>query len=747
MLKILLAATLANAGLSGTVVEKGTRRKLAGIEVSIPARELSALTDAEGRFSFDPLPPGEHEVVIAAPGYLRFATRQILADNQRLEVVYRIEREFSSPLEATVEGDRQRMEVSHTRLGPTELSQTAGSQGDALKVVENLPGVARTSPIGGGPLVIRGSNPLDSGVFLDAHLIPLLYHFYALASTFNSDLIGSIDYLPGSFGVEHGDFTGGLVEVKSRAARDELHGYAKTSLIDASVLLEGSAGVKGLTFAIAGRRSLLDLAFKSISSDSLAFTTAPQYYDAQLRLDYKPPGSAHSFSLLALVSDDKLGLLLKRPTDADPNNSGDVFNQEGFSQIRLRHGYHSGNFSLDTSALFGTELTEVRDSTRTDVRVNDVRLGLRSTATYRFSDALAGSVGVDVNHDRFRYRARAPASGIRREGDSLAQRFRPDDPIVDQPPAIGNRFNPAVWSELRLKPFERLTLTAGARFDAFAYSQQGSPSYTVSPRLGVRWELTDALALKAGAGLYTQGSRAADTTSAFGNPNLLPQRAWQTSLGAELRPIQGLFFSAEGFYKRLDHIPVRTDASVIVNGRPVPQNLDNAGIGRIYGAEFLLRKELTDRLFGWVSYTLSRSERLDRPGQPWRLFDYDQTHNVTAVISYKLPRGWQIGGRFRLISGNVETPVLGAKYLAASDSYFPISGKINSSRLPTFHQLDVRVDKTWTFDRWTLNVFLDLLNAYNHGSIEGVAHSYDFANREFVKGLPIIPSLGVKGEF
>jgi hypothetical protein len=390
VLEVLLTVTLANAGLSGTVLERGTRHKLAGIEVSLTALDRSAVSDAEGRFSLEDLPPGEYDVVIAAPGYLRFTSREKLSDNQRLEVVYRIEREFASNLEATVQGERERQELSHTRLGPAEFSQTAGSQGDALKVVEDLPGVARTSPIGGGPLVIRGSNAVDSGVFLDGHQIPLLYHFYALTSTFNSDLIGEIDYLPGNFGVDHGDFTGGIVDVKSRAARDELHGYAKTSLIDAGALLEGNTGIQGLNFAIAGRRSLVDLVLRSVSSDRFNFTTAPQYYDAQARLDYHPPGSAHSFSLLGLISDDQLGVLIKRPPDADPNSSGDAFNENRFSQLRLRHGYHSAKFTLDTSLFVGTQYTESRYPNREDARVHEVQTALRSTASYRFSEDVKG---------------------------------------------------------------------------------------------------------------------------------------------------------------------------------------------------------------------------------------------------------------------------------------------------------------------------------------------------------------------
>ena len=160
-----------------------------------------------------------------------------------------------------------------------------------------------------------------------------------------------------------------------------------------------------------------------------------------------------------------------------------------------------------------------------------------------------------------------------------------------------------------------------------------------------------------------------------------------------------------------------------------------------------MRKELTDRLFGWIAYTLSRSDRVDRPGQVRRLFDFDQTHNLTIVASYQLPRGWQLGARLRLISGNPDTPVLGARYTSATDSYLPIYGPTNSTRLPLFHQLDVRIDKVWTFDAWNLDLYLDVLNTYNHRSIEGTQYSYDYSQSSYIGGLPLFPSLGLKGSF
>src|SRR5262249_36681323 len=223
-----------------------------------------------------------------------------------------------------------------------------------------------------------------------------------------------------NFGAAHGDITGGMVDVRSRTPRDGFHGYVKQSLLDSSVLLEG-APTPEVRIAGAIRRSWVDLILSNVgSSKDFSYTTAPRYYDAQLRLDYKPDASAHSFSLLALISDDQLGLLVKRPLDADPNRSGDIFEELQFSQVRARHSWRSGALTIDSSGFFGTELTDQRRGITLDVKVNGVLLGLRSTASYTFSDALAGSFGLDVNNDHIRYHAKAPASGPDREGDPVS---------------------------------------------------------------------------------------------------------------------------------------------------------------------------------------------------------------------------------------------------------------------------------------------------------------------------------------
>ncbi len=739
-------ATELPVNFAGLVRERGTRRKLAGVEVAIGS--LIATTDAQGRFAMRGAPEGPVAVSVSSPGHRAFTARERIGQGERLEVAYRIEPEYASPFEATVQGERERQEISKTTITAEEIAKIPGSQGDALKVIEDLPGVARTSPIGGGQLVIRGSKPGDSFVYLDGEPIPLLYHFGAISSTVNPDLLDAIEFIPGNFSAAYGDITGGLVEVKTRKLREEPHGYANLNLLEASALVEGQVA-PGLTLAVAGRRSYIDVILRAVAPSNADFglTVAPRYYDAQLRIDWRPPASPHQFSFLALTSDDALGLVLKRPTDQDPNLSGSIDAETGFQQLRARHIYRHGAFSIETVAMFEKLLLQFVIGP-SNFFLNGHNLFLRSTASAEVSDALAFSGGIDAANRRVAVGATFRQSFLFREGDFNSQGPRPDDATITVPPTFFNRLSPGAWAEARIHLLPNLVITPGIRIDTYTYGPKDrNTTLTVTPRASARWEVTPEVAFKGGLGLYSEGARNGDAARPFGNPGVLPERAWQATLGTELRPLPGVLITAETFYKGLSDLIVRTDATETIDGQTLPVVLDNAGNGRVFGVEVLIRKELTSRFFGWLAYTFSRSDRIDRPGQPRRLFDFDQTHNLTAIASYKLGGGWQLGARYRIITGNPDTPVIGSRYLATFDAYLPIYGAANSMRLPTFHQLDVRLDKTWTFDSWLLDAYLDVLNAYNHRGVEGSVYSYDFTGHAYFRGLPIIPTLGLKGSF
>ncbi len=93
------------------------------------------------------------------------------------------------------------------------------------------------------------------------------------------------------------------------------------------------------------------------------------------------------------------------------------------------------------------------------------------------------------------------------------------------------------------------------------------------------------------------------------------------------------------------------------------------------------------------------------------------------------------------------TPIIGATYDSDYDFYVRIPGDPLSERIDPFHQPDIRVDKRWIFDRWLLDIYLDISNVYNNGNPETIGYNFDYTERAVVTGLPIIPSFGIRGEF
>ncbi|MHA7627870.1 TonB-dependent receptor domain-containing protein [Corallococcus sp. M7] len=724
---------------SGQALERGTRKPLVGAEVVLTELDRSTVTDEEGRFAFRGVPVGTHPVVVVLGNYDRFKTQETIEEGKETQAKYYVQKRIFSQYETVVRSDRERKEVTRTTITVAEVQRVPGTQGDTLKVVQNLPGVARPA-FNGGALVIRGTSPQESGVFLDGLRIPILYHFGGLTSVYNSDLLEAVDYLPGNFSAYYGDITGGVINVRSREPRtDRYHATVGISLIESNAVIEGPI-TDTLSFAIGGRRSYIDLVLKAVPFDDDSLQVAPRYYDAQAKLVWKPSGR-HTFTLQGLTSRDRLALLLDQPADGDPTVNGSLDVTTGFNQLRLRHQFREGKLTLDTHALVGNTILDFQIGER-GLRIASTDLYLRPTVEYAFNDNVTVAGGLDVVANLANVRASIQQPP--REGE-------PPSPLVTEDLInIDGKFTqyyPSAWAEVRWRPIKDLLVVPGLRTESYVFTDQQEVKRSVNPRLAVRYSLTETLTLKGGAGVYHSPPVQDEPSPGFGNPDLGAKRSLQYSVGAEWQARPEWFVGSEVFYNDLDDLIVRSDARVVRNGESVPENLKNGGVGRIYGFELLVRRALTDRLFGWISYTLSRSERRDAPGARWRKFDNDQTHVLTAIASYKLPKGWEVGARFRFASGNPTTPVLGAKRDDTTDVFIPYYGLVNSQRLPSFNQLDIRVDKNLIFDTWNLDLYLDLTNAYNNQSVEGVAYNYNYSKREFFKGLPILPVLGLKGAF
>jgi hypothetical protein len=220
-------------------------------------------------------------------------------------------------------------------------------------------------------------------------------------------------------------------------------------------------------------------------------------------------------------------------------------------------------------------------------------------------------------------------------------------------------------------------------------------------------------------------------------------RGLQTSLGVEQQLSEQLSISAEAFHIDLaDLITRRPDAS----GRLQYQN---TAAGSVLGAELLLRYDPDDEFFGWLSYTLSRSERRWAPGEPEVLFEFDQTHILALIASYRLGRGWEAGLRLRAVSGNPTTPCLSGLYTSFENGYLCVNGAFQSQRSAPFYQLDLRIEKRWRLGQEAgITTYLEIINATARENEDAALYNFDFSQVGYVSSnLPLLPNLGLRADF
>jgi TonB family protein len=740
-------ATPPTGQLWGTLQERGTRAPLSGVKVTVfrgegtTAEGYETETDAEGRFRLEALGIGDWRVLADPDGYYPLRTTETIAKDSRAEVEYSIERSSYNPYDVLVDTKRLRREVNQISIDARQAERIPGTFGDVLAVVQNFPGVARTGgfdPAGGG-VVIRGSAPEDSRVFVDNIDVPLLYHFGNIRSVLPVGMIERVEFYPGNFSAEYGRATGGIIDVELAELKPlKFGGYADINLFDASVYLEAPI-TDELAIAVGGRRSYIDLVLGAALPDSGDTVVAPRYYDVQALASYRP-SPAHQLSAFFFLSDDRFEVLFEDPIVAGADTVVSDFglgvnfyraiakykyvpNDEFESELKLSFGHNRQSLNFGQQLFNNTRLEQGQ---------------VRETVRYEFSDAIALRAGVDYLFQRYRQEARLPE--LSQEGEGNSDIGLAESQLTN---TSDTYHSTAGFAELELRLWPGVLLLPGVRVDHFSRTNEAA----VSPRFTVRQALSDQWTIKGGLGLFTQEPPFDETAARVGNPNLGLERAVHYSAGFEYQPLPHLNFDVTGFYKTLHDLVSRSDEVASLDGEPQPLNFSNGGDGRVIGLELSARHELTDKFFGWAAYTLSRAERRDAGARDYRLFDFDQTHILTLIGNCRLPRNWEISARFRYVTGNLYTPITGAVYDADADQYEGINGAVNSGRADAFHQLDVRIDKRWVFEKWMLNAYLDIQNVYNRANADGIQYNYDFSTSEPEQGLPIIPVLGVRGEF
>jgi TonB family protein len=727
----------------GQLVERGTRApiKNGGIQLRKDGQSFDVPADLEGKFQFKDLPAGKYEVVIVAANFERYETTEEVQSGQVTTAKYYLRRktdEFST----TVRAPREKKEIARRTLTMEEIQKIPGTQGDAIRVVQNLPGVART-PLGLGPLIVRGGRPGDTRTYVDGMLVPVLFHFLGIRAVVNSDMLDTLDFYPGNPPARYGRSLSGAVDINTRAGkRDRYHGYADISLLEASAFMEGPLTSKG-SFMASVRRSYIDavlpLIFRIINNKIGDFQVA-RYWDYQLKTDFDFGRDQVSFFLFG--SSDRLQLVLANPAQ---------FSTEGGrSNLLTEIGFHRFNaawkrkLTKEASNKFSVTLGtgDTTNSLGADLYGN-LRLDtlfVREDLNWEVAPKVQLNFGADLIAAKFTYATQGPPP------PTPGQLF---NPVLSENIAAasdsGYEVQPGVYAEAVYKPFSIVKLIPSLRFDYDTLIRRG----WVDPRITAMVDVAPTVTLKAAVGQYHQPPSPEKLLPKFGNPNLHEEGSTQYAVGVDWRPAELWDIDFQVYYKDLyDQVP--NGFELLTASSATPAGLTNSGTGRAYGVELLLRRQPGKSIFGWLAVSLGQVERRLAPTEPLVQGYLNQRFNVVGVVSYKAPFGIDLGLRWQLTDGNPTTPMAGGVFYADADRYMRIPNVARlTSRLPPYSQIDFRIDRKFVFQQWILNAYLDILNVsyFARKNIEGANPNYNYTQTRPVYGIPIFPAFGIRGEF
>ena len=597
--------------------------------------------------------------------------------------------------EVTVRGKRK--EIGVMTLSASEVREMPGAFGDPFRAIEALPGV--TPMLSGLPyFFIRGAPPNNNGYFLDGVRVPLLFHVGLGPGVIHPELLDRVDLYSGAAPARYGRFAGAVVAGHTREPSASFHGAANLRLVDAGALLESPFAEGRGSALVSGRYGYPGPVAGAFSDIKLG------YWDYQSRVAWRI-GERDTVSVFAFGSHDHLA-----HTDESTKETVEDFVSD-FHRVDLRWDRTSSDGRVRVAATLGhdsqgaepTYLTNASGAVRAELE-KKVASGVR----------LRG--GADVRLDAYRLQQRVPLD--------------PEQPIV--PSGVDPAPTNFAWgghADVVWKLTSRVELVPGVRVDVFEASRRErgavERSHTrvpaIDPRLSTRVTIAPSVALLSSLGLAHQyptlrvGNLPAAVVSGSGflASSSRLQRVAQASQGVEVLLPAELLMTASGFLSSWTGLTDLTANCVQIEppilGPPLepppgtaegpravktPWTCPNEQLvhGRAFGVEILLRRPLSKRLSGLLSYTLSRSTRETRfvrldgdTALATVPSEFDRTHVLNAILAYDLGRRWRVGSRFVLYSGA---------------PYSRLAGNVpvppyNSLRDPPFIRLDLRIEKRW----------------------------------------------------
>ena len=706
--------------VSGTVKDQASGEALIGASVYL--REMpkyGAVSNAYGFYSVT-APAGSYTLIVSFAGYQTDSVKLILNKNisQTIELTH-----TTDSLQEVVVNAARTGNISNPIMGVQKLSVNEvksipvifGEQ-DVLKTIQLLPGV-QSGGDGSSGFYVRGGGADQNLILLDGATVYNPFHMLGFFSAFNSDAIKDVTLYKGAVPAEYGGRLSSVLDVTMKDGdAKEFQGNAGIGLIASRVNLEGPIGSDGNgSYIVSARRTYADM-FLKLSRDTSINKSTLYFYDLNAKANYSLGSKDHIY-LSAYFGKDNFGL-------------GNTFG--------LNYGNATGtlrwNHILSNKIFANTSLIYSRYNYLVTLNSNNNNLSITSyIQDWHFKEDMQYYAG-EGNKINFGLDVIAHTTSPGQVSASNTSSFNPL--------ALPNRHSleSALYFSHYLTVSNKININYGLRASLFTvlgsgtfYSYDAAGNvidsavysrgqtvvnyFNLEPRASVNYKVTDNSSFKLAYARTTQNLHLL-SNSTYANPtdvwipssnNVRPEISDQISFGY-YRNIKGgkYEFSSEIYYRDMQHqIDYKNGAQLIANVDVESQLL--FGKGRAYGLELYLKKNY-GRLTGWISYTLSRTERqFDGINDgSWYPANQDRTHDLSVVGVYKLSKKWSLSSDFVYYTGNAVTFPSG-KYEADGRIEFVYTER-NGYRMPPYNRLDfsatLQGKKTKKFDgSWVFSLY------------------------------------------
>lgn len=725
-----------NSGvIKGRIYNSKTNEGVPFATIQIWGTTTGAVSDFDGNFMFTGVKPGYVELRVSSVGYNPYISSALLVTNSNtVNIEIPLEELAINVGEVVIKASpfikKAETPVSVRIIGIDEIEKNPGGNRDISRVIQSFPGVAST-PAFRNDVIVRGGGPNENRFYVDNVEIPYLNHFSTQGASggpigiLNVDFVQSVDFISGAFPASRGNALSSVLNFTFLDGNREKMKYRATlGASDLALTIDGPAG-ENSSFLFSVRRSYLKLLFTALK---LPFF--PNYTDLQfkyrVRLDEK-----NELTFIGLGAKDDFELNLKADeTEYQRYLLDNIPVQEQYSYTAGIVYKHFINKGYDTWVLSRNYLNNSQYKYAGNIEADTNRLldyfSGEGEIKLRFERTIIGDKGLRVN-----FGAGSEYGHYRNSTYRLFYTGEGVNSLNYETNLKVGKFG--VFGQVSNAYFDqRLKLSLGLRTDFNTYSSSMSnPLRQLSPRFSASWVLTDKLNLNFNLGRYYQippytALGYSTATEQFVNRNNSLKYISSDHIvgGLELLPGENIQLTLEGFMKFYSGYPYSVRDSVPLGSKSADygifgdEELLSISDGRAYGFELLGRlKEFwkTNMVF---SYTFVRSEFRGLNNE-WLPSSWDNKHLFNLTATKKFNRNWDLGFKWRFVGGAPYTPydeersMLKTAWDLQGQGYLDYS-RFNSRRLKAFHQLDIRVDKQYFFRGWSLMLYVDIQNLYNH---------------------------------